>query len=142
MSKTQLEDSSWQQLLDHVLHLIEDMEDASVITEWTHAFDIGHRDERYFSFVTTSSCGLTLIMTLLFSAFRVDYSTRPSLKSVVNNLCERLILSVEEMFDHVEHAIVWQLIALLDGFVEATLREKLRMIIKKLIEEQRITLST
>ncbi|GJQ11685.1 hypothetical protein GpartN1_g3476.t1 [Galdieria partita] len=142
ISKAQLEETSWQLFLDNVMQLIEEMDDISVITEWTHSFAVGHRDNKNFLYVITTGSSLSLVVTLLFSACSLDSSSNPPLKMLLSSLCERLILSVEEMFEHVEHSIVWQLIALLDGFVETTLREKLRMIIKKLIEEHRITLST
>jgi hypothetical protein len=142
MTKASLKDSSWQQFTDSVIHCMEDVQDISVIMEWTHSFVVGHsRDEKLFLHVVTSASSLSIVSSLLFHAFRgVDDNSHPPLKSLLNILCERLILSVEEMFQSVEHAVVWQLIALLDGFVETKLREKLRMIIKKLIEEQRVTL--
>ncbi|EME30617.1 hypothetical protein Gasu2_32880 [Galdieria sulphuraria] len=141
-SKAQLEEPSWQQFVESVMHFIEETDDISVLTEWTHSFAVGHQENKNFLFVITTGSSLSLVVTLLFSACSLDSSRQPPLKMLLNRLCERLILSVEEMFKHVEHSIVWQLVALLDGFVDTMLREKLRMIIKKLIEEQRITLST
>eukprot|EP00871_Galdieria_phlegrea_P002425 jgi/Galph1/3183/GphlegSOOS_G1867.1 len=141
VNKQQIMEPMWKDWFNTISDAIESIEYVSLFTDIFHYFLAGNEDNSLFLQVVSTEPSLVLVSNLLSFSFETEYFTDHNLKRVLGEFCEKLVLHVESMFEQVDHSIVWKVIALLDGFIEDPLRDRLRATLRQLIEMQRISLS-